>query len=71
MLGEIKSNPRLRQIPDVVMTTSRCGDDILSSYGSGAGEFISKAVTFNGLVEVTKGLGRYWFEIVELHRQEE
>ena len=30
--------------------------------------FITKPVTFEGLVEVMRALGRYWFEIVELPR---
>lgn len=70
-LREIKSDPTLRQIPVVVMTTSRAKEDIFSSYDAGASSFISKAVTFEGLIEVMRGLGRYWFEIVELPLQEE
>jgi CheY-like chemotaxis protein len=70
-LREIKSNPRLRQIPVVVMTTSKADEDIYRSYDSGASSFISKPVTFDGLVELMKGLGRYWFEIVDLPPHEE
>ena len=68
-LREIKSDPDLRQISVVVLTTSKAEEDIYSSYDSGASSFISKPVTFDGLVDVMKGLGRYWFEIVELPRQ--
>jgi CheY-like chemotaxis protein len=68
-LREIKSDPELRQISVVVLTTSKAEEDIYSSYDSGASSFISKPVTFEGLVEVMKGLGRYWFEIVDLPRQ--
>jgi CheY-like chemotaxis protein len=68
-LREIKANPELRQISVVVLTTSKAEEDIYSSYDSGASSFISKPVTFEGLVEVMKGLGRYWFEIVDLPRQ--
>jgi CheY-like chemotaxis protein len=70
-LREIKSDPTLRQISVVVLTTSKAEEDIYSSYDSGASSFISKPVTFEGLVEVMKGLGRYWFEIVDLPRQHE
>jgi CheY-like chemotaxis protein len=69
-LREIKSDPNLRQIPVVVLTTSKAEEDILRSYDSGASSFISKPVTFEGLVDVMKVLGRYWFEIVDLPRQE-
>lgn len=68
-LREIKADPELRQISVVVLTTSKAEEDIYSSYDSGASSFISKPVTFEGLVEVMKGLGRYWFEIVDLPRQ--
>jgi DNA-binding NarL/FixJ family response regulator len=49
-----------------VLTTSKAEEDIYRSYESGASSFISKPVTFDGLVELMKGLGRYWFEIVDL-----
>jgi CheY-like chemotaxis protein len=68
-LREIKSDSALRQIPVVVLTTSKSDEDIYNSYDSGASSFITKPVTFEGLVEVMKGLGRYWFEIVELPRE--
>ncbi len=68
-LREIKSDPDLRQISVVVLTTSKAEEDIYSSYDSGASSFISKPVTFEGLVDVMKGLGRYWFEIVDLPPQ--
>jgi CheY-like chemotaxis protein len=67
-LREIKSDPNLRQIPVVVLTTSKAEEDIFHSYDSGASSYISKPVSFGGLVEVMKGLGRYWFEIVDLPR---
>ena len=70
-LREIKSDPHLRQIPVVVLTTSKADEDNLSSYDCGASSFISKPVTFEGLVELMKELGRYWFEIVDLPRQQE
>lgn len=65
-LREIKANPDLRSIPVVVLTTSRAEEDILRSYDLGVNSFITKPVTFSGLVEVMKALGRYWFEIVAL-----
>jgi hypothetical protein len=37
----------------------------------GANSFITKPVTFQGLVEVMKTLSRYWFEIVELPSKKE
>jgi CheY-like chemotaxis protein len=70
-LREIKSDPTLRQIPVVVLTTSNAEEDIFHSYDSGASSFICKPVTFEGLIDVMKGLSKYWFEIIELPRQHE
>ena len=66
VLAELKADPALRAIPVVVMTTSRAEEDIFRSYDLGASSFISKPVTFQGLVDVMRELGRYWMQIVEL-----
>lgn len=65
-LREIKADPELRSIPVVVLTTSKAEEDIYRSYDLGVNSFITKPVTFEGLVNVMRTLGRYWFEIVEL-----
>ena len=65
-LEEIKADPSLRQIPIVILTTSKAEEDIYRTYDLGASSFITKPVTFESLVEVMQTLGRYWFEIVEL-----
>ena len=65
-LEEIKADPDLRRVPVVVMTTSQAEEDIARSYDLGASSFITKPVTFEGLVRVMRGLGTYWFEIVQL-----
>ncbi|MGE3275897.1 MAG: response regulator [Vicinamibacterales bacterium] len=65
-LREMKADPSLRQIPVVVLTTSKAEEDIYRSYDLGVNSFITKPVTFDGLVQVMRVLGRYWFEIVEL-----
>ncbi len=63
-LEEIKDDPELRRIPVVVLTTSRAEEDVYRSYDLGVNSFISKPVSFDGLVEAMKVLGQYWFEIV-------
>jgi CheY-like chemotaxis protein len=65
-LNEIKRDPELRRIPIVILTTSKSEEDIFRTYDLGASSFITKPVSFDGLVEVMQNLGRYWFEIVEL-----
>ena len=56
----------LRDIPVVILTTSKAEEDIARTYELGANSYITKPVTFEGLVEIMRGLRRYWFEIVEL-----
>ena len=65
-LREIKTDPRLRQIPVVVLTTSQAEEDIFRTYELGVNSFITKPVSFESLVKVMKTLGHYWFDIVEL-----
>ena len=65
-LAEIKSDPDLKRIPVCVLTTSSAEEDIFRSYDLGVNSFITKPVTFAGLVEVLQSWSRYWFEIVEL-----
>jgi CheY-like chemotaxis protein len=65
-LQAIKADPRLRSIPVVVLTTSKAEEDILRAYDLGVNSFILKPVTFDSLVDLTKTLSKYWFEVVEL-----
>lgn len=65
-LEEIKQDPSLRKIPVVVLTTSKQEEDILRSYNSGANSFVTKPITFEGLVEALKAFEKYWVEIVVL-----
>lgn len=65
-LVEIKRHPSLRHIPVVILTTSSADEDIARSYDAGVNSFITKPVTFSGLVEVARTLGQYWLELVEL-----
>jgi CheY-like chemotaxis protein len=65
-LKVIKQDETLRDIPVVVLSTSRLDEDITRSYQLGVNSFITKPVTFSGLVEAMNVLGRYWLEIVEL-----
>ena len=65
-LKEIKSDPNLRRIPVVIMTTSKAEEDIYRSYDFGASSFITKPVTFDRLVDLMRALGEYWVEFVEL-----
>ena len=70
-LQEIKADPSLRRIPVVVLTTSDDEQDIVRSYDLGVSSFITKPVTFAGLVEIMKAFGKYWIEIVAIPQSDE
>ncbi len=68
-LKEIKSDPLLRRIPVVILTTSEAEQDILRSYDLGVNAFVTKPVTFEGLATAIRTIGDFWFEIVRLPRE--
>jgi CheY-like chemotaxis protein len=69
-LEEIRADEKLKDIPVVVMTTSQAEEDVIRSYAIGANSYITKPVSFEGLVEVMQSLERYWFQIVRLPNAE-
>lgn len=69
-LARIKSDPSLRRIPVVVLTTSKAEEDVFRSYDLGANSYITKPVTFDSLVNVVRNLAEYWFGIVMLPTDE-
>ncbi len=67
-LKEIKSNPHLRSIPIVILSTSRADEDISRAYDLGANSFISKPVSYDGLVEAMTSLKLFWLQVVQVPR---
>lgn len=65
-LQEIKSDPALRPIPVVVLTTSEAELDILRSYDLGVNAFVTKPVTFDDLARAIRVITDFWFELVRL-----
>lgn len=63
-LKDLKAHPDFKRIPVVILTTSQSEDDIKLGYDLGASSYITKPVTFEGLVAVMQSLGKYWLEIV-------
>ncbi len=65
-LQELKADPQFRALRVIILTTSKAEEDIINSYDLSAASYITKPVTFEGLIEVIRAMGRYWLEIVEL-----
>lgn len=66
VLAEIKADPSLKQIPVVVLTTSRDDRDVDACYRAGASSYIQKPVDLDGFIRAIERLNGYWFEVVIL-----
>ncbi|MCE5303509.1 MAG: response regulator [Planctomycetaceae bacterium] len=65
-LRELKSDPRLRRIPVIVLTTSTAETDVVACYDLGVNSFLAKPATYRQLVDLLETLTQYWFEMAEL-----
>lgn len=66
VLQAIKSDPELRRIPVIVLTSSSADIDIHRSYDLNANGYIVKPVDFDQLKEIVSRLEAFWFSIVSL-----
>ncbi len=60
VLAQIKSDPELKAVPVVVLTSSREEQDLLNSYNLGTNAYVVKPVNFHAFVDAIKGLGLFW-----------
>ncbi|HEV8715027.1 MAG TPA: response regulator [Candidatus Binatia bacterium] len=60
VLQRVKTDPRTRMIPVVILTSSREESDIVESYQLGVNSYIVKPVDFEQFIEATRQLGLYW-----------
>lgn len=66
VLQQLKSDPRTKSIPVVVLTSSREEADLHRSYQIGTNSYIVKLVAFDSFVEAVRQLGLYWLLLNEL-----
>lgn len=66
VLEEVKSDPDLRRIPVVVLTTSSAEEDLLSAYNHYANCYITKPIDLEGLTKIVSTIEDFWFSIVRL-----
>jgi chemotaxis family two-component system response regulator Rcp1 len=65
-LAELKSDPDLKNIPVVILTTSDSESDIEQAYNLHANSFITKPINFDEFVISVKNLKAFWFKTVKL-----
>ncbi|MFP4557024.1 MAG: response regulator [Bacteroidales bacterium] len=63
VLTEIKSNPKTKMVPVVVLTSSKEESDIVESYKLGVNSYIVKPVDFDKFLLSVKEIGMYWLLI--------
>lgn len=66
VLEDIKSDPDLKHIPVVILTSSQAEEDIIRSYRLHANCFITKPVDLEQLTKVVQGIEQFWFTLVKL-----
>jgi CheY-like chemotaxis protein len=59
-LQALRSDPKLKTTPVVVLTTSNADQDRLSAYNFNIAGYLLKPVTFATFVEVMATLNKYW-----------
>jgi CheY-like chemotaxis protein len=65
VLREIRSDPALKRIPVVILTSSREEQDLITSYDLGVNAYVVKPVAFPAFIEAVKELGMFWALINE------
>lgn len=66
VLAEIKSDPELKHIPVVIMTSSQAEEDIFRSYNLHANCYVTKPIDLSQFIKVIKSIENFWFSVVKL-----
>ena len=66
VLADIKTDPALKHIPVVVLSTSRSQDDISKSYDLHVNCFISKSRNLSQLFDIVRGIDEFWLNTATL-----
>ena len=66
VLAEMKTDPMLKRIPVVVLTTSNAEQDVLSAYDLHANCYVTKPVDFDKFMYVVRQIDEFWVKVVTL-----
>jgi CheY-like chemotaxis protein len=69
VLQEVKTDPNLRSIPIVIITSSQVEEDILKSYNAYANCYVTKPLDLHKFITVVKSIEDFWLSIVKLPPQ--
>jgi chemotaxis family two-component system response regulator Rcp1 len=71
VLAEIKTDPNLKCIPVVILTSSQAEKDIVETYNLHANCYITKPVDFEQFIRVVRSIEDFWFAVVRLPPRED
>ena len=63
VLKKVKSTPRIKRIPVIILTSSKEEGDRAMSYDLGANSYLVKPISFEGFLEVVKQVTDYWITL--------
>jgi CheY-like chemotaxis protein len=66
VLSDLKSDPDLRLIPVVILTTSQAEEDIVRSYSLHANAYVTKPVDFDRFIDVVRQIDNFFITVVKL-----
>jgi CheY-like chemotaxis protein len=69
VLKEIREDPKLTDIPVVILTTSEDEEDILKAYLLHANCYITKPIDFSQFTRIIKQIEGFWLQLVKLPRR--
>lgn len=71
VLHEIKSDPYLKTIPVVILTSSKEEEDICRSYADHANCYVTKPAGFDSFLNAVRSIEDFWFSVVKLPCREQ
>jgi CheY-like chemotaxis protein len=71
VLKILKTDPRFRAVPVIILTTSRELEDVKACYELGANSYITKQSTFDDVVSCFRTLMEYWIDVATLPRKKD
>ncbi|HEY2929662.1 response regulator [Piscinibacter sp.] len=66
VLAAIKSDPSLKMIPVVILTTSQAEEDVLRAYNLNANCYVTKPVDFDQFTRIVQTIEQFWLTVVTL-----
>ncbi len=70
VLVDVKSDPQLRRIPVMILSTSQAESDVQFSYDNHANCYIRKPMEFESFFEIVRAIEQFWCSVVSLPARE-